>query len=282
MKNIIYKATNKEQKCFYIGYSSKGLDSRKQSHQYDCFRLEKKSKFYNFIRKYDWDNFTWEILAVHSTKEELPEAEKYWIKKQKEEFVNWKCLNSTDGGDGLLNPTKEIREKIGKGHKGKPLSKEIKNKLSTSLKGRLITQEHAKKISTALKGKKYSFERIKNMVEGRKKRNPNYGNPNPPKIKIKKPPRDISGSKNPNFGIKWTQEQKDAQAKRQLGKFTGEKNPRARKVILISPNGVEYNLPCYKPFCEQHKLNSSGITMVLRGQINQYKGWRGRYLENTK
>lgn len=112
IKNIIYHTTNKERKCFYVGYSTEGLKKRKKRHEYSCFIKKQTYKLYNFIRKYGWDSFDWEILAVYSTPEELPPAEINWIAEQKKEYSDWVCLNSTEGGFGLANPSKETRKKI--------------------------------------------------------------------------------------------------------------------------------------------------------------------------
>jgi hypothetical protein len=117
--NIIYKAKNEQQKCFYVGYSAYGLSIRKDTHERDCFKRKLKTKFYNFIRKYGWDSFDWEILAVYSTPEELPPAEINWILEQKKEFSDWVCLNSTNGGEGSMGRICKIstKKKISKSKK---------------------------------------------------------------------------------------------------------------------------------------------------------------------
>jgi group I intron endonuclease len=111
--NIIYKAKNEQRKCFYIGFSTMGLSDRKKKHKFQCFKKQLTYKFYNFIRKYGWDSFTWETLAVYSTPEELPSAEMDWLVEQKKEFPNWECLNLTNAGSGLLGYKKsqETKEK---------------------------------------------------------------------------------------------------------------------------------------------------------------------------
>jgi group I intron endonuclease len=109
--NIIYKVENKQRKCFYIGFSTRGLSSRKKQHKFRCFKEKLSYKFYNFIRKYGWDNFDWEILAVYSTSEELPPAEIDWLSEQKKEFSDWECLNLTNAGSGLLGYKKSEKTK---------------------------------------------------------------------------------------------------------------------------------------------------------------------------
>jgi group I intron endonuclease len=119
-QNIIYKSKNEQRKCFYIGRATNGLAIRKKGHKHDCFKKQLPYKFYNFIRKYGWDSFTWEVLAVYSTKEELPPEEIRWLAEQKKEFPDWECLNLTNAGDGGLGyiPSKETRDKMSLAHKG--------------------------------------------------------------------------------------------------------------------------------------------------------------------
>ena len=88
--------------------------------------------------------------------------------------------NMTDGGDGALNPSKEIREKISKTHKGKKLSEEMRRKISETilksgvsgkshpLYGIKLTEEHREKLSKAHRGKKLSKETKSRMSESQK------------------------------------------------------------------------------------------------------------------
>jgi len=58
----------------------------------------------------------------------------------------------------------------------------------------------------------------------------------------------------------------------------GGRHPGARPVILISPEGVEYKLPCYKPFCKEHFLNPTCMRAVFQGKRKHHKGWTGEYV----
>lgn len=176
VRNIIYKAKNEQRKCFYIGYSIRGLSNRKHSHKSDAFKRKLKHKFYRFIRKYGWDSFIWEVLAVYPTKEELPQAEIDWLKKQKEEFADWECLNLTNGGDGNLGwkPSLKVRINMSKNHAdvsnsnnpmfgtsggfcGKQHSEETKNLQSLHSPkywlGKTLSKEHRENMSAARKGR---------------------------------------------------------------------------------------------------------------------------------
>ena len=251
--NIIYKAKNEQRKCFYIGRAIKNLTARKSVHKSACYKQNKKSKFYNFIRKYGWDSFTWEVLAVYSTPEELPSEEIRWLAEQKKEFPDWECLNSTEAGIGLANPSKETREKIRKSKLGK-------NNPNFEKKCLWVSETNIKRL-TGVKRPEISGE---NYPFWQKKR---------PEISER-----MKGENHPMFGKHHTQESNEKNRISHLGKFSSENSPHARKVILISPEGREYNLPCYKPFCKEHNISNKGICAVLRGKRKHHKGWTGKYL----
>jgi group I intron endonuclease len=79
---IIYKSTNLTNyfynKC-YIGQTIQTLNHRKYAHIWDMKNGSKK-KFHIALREYGIDSFSWSILDVCYSKEELEEKEKYWIK----------------------------------------------------------------------------------------------------------------------------------------------------------------------------------------------------------
>lgn len=79
---LIYKATNIITKKCYIGQTIKSLNQRMSEHKHRVYKENTNTKFYNSIRKYGWNNFTWEILEESSkwTQEELDAKEKYYIK----------------------------------------------------------------------------------------------------------------------------------------------------------------------------------------------------------
>ena len=91
------------------------------------------------IKKHGKESFKKEILESGITDHKtLCEREKYWIK-----FYNSKDPNGynlTDGGDGLLNPTKEVRQRMGlihignKHHLGFKHSAEVRAKISAAIK----------------------------------------------------------------------------------------------------------------------------------------------------
>ncbi|MFA5031330.1 MAG: GIY-YIG nuclease family protein [Patescibacteria group bacterium] len=163
VKNIIYQAQNKQRKCFYIGYSSRGLSSRKHTHKQGCFQKNQNIKFYNFLRKYGWDSFTWEILAVYPTKEELPEAERYWLIKEKKNRPDWEYLNMTEGGEGSLGHIVSDKQKqiqsIKMSGKNHPFWGKKRPEHSEKMKGKFLGFKHTEE--TRMKMRKPKSEEAK-------------------------------------------------------------------------------------------------------------------------
>lgn len=231
--NVIYKAKNDQRKCFYIGFSTRGLSSRKKQHKFRCFKQNLPYKFYNFLRKYGWESFNWEVLAVYSTPEELPKAEMEWLKKQKKEFSDWEYLNLTNAGSGLL------------GYKKSQETKE-KHKISKT-NWWLLHPEERKRQKEMVKTNPYFYSNKKGI------NSPLFGIPRTEKVKTKmRKPKPL---------------------------IQGDKNSRAKKVILISPEGKEFKLNYYQDFCKTYNLSKSHICSVLKGQRKHHKGWSGKYLK---
>jgi group I intron endonuclease len=77
--------------------TTKSLRERRQTHQQD-FLSNKKSKYilYKAFKKYGFESFSWEIIDVATSKEELKEKEKFWIKEYDSFNTGY---NMTLGGD---------------------------------------------------------------------------------------------------------------------------------------------------------------------------------------
>lgn len=122
MGNIIYKATNLINNKVYIGLNTTSLEARMYQHK-SAFKSVNhnnyNSKFYRAIRKYGWDNFSWEIIDTSDCPEEIKEKEIYWIRKYDSYYNGY---NSTLGGDGALGAVKtdEMRLAYSIAHGSKP------------------------------------------------------------------------------------------------------------------------------------------------------------------
>lgn len=79
---LIYKVTNNKNNKVYIGQTVKSLSQRRSEHKHRFLYENSHSKFYNALKKYGWENFTWEIIEESNdwTYETLDEKEKYYIK----------------------------------------------------------------------------------------------------------------------------------------------------------------------------------------------------------
>jgi len=78
---IIYQATNKINGMKYIGATTLSLEERKSRHL--SASRSKKDKplryFHAAIRKYGWENFSWEILGEEPSENSLRESESNFI-----------------------------------------------------------------------------------------------------------------------------------------------------------------------------------------------------------
>lgn len=114
---------------YYIGYTN-NLDSRWRSHKF--FSSRKKSKLYDCIRKYGFDNFEMVLIQSFNTKQEALDYERSLISLD-DDF----CLNLVPGGEGGFNVVniEEWKQKLSRSrqnHKpflGKNHTEETKQKL---------------------------------------------------------------------------------------------------------------------------------------------------------
>lgn len=155
IQGIIYCATSPSGKKYY-GYSSLGFEERKIKHKYS-FSKGRNCSFYSAIKKYGWDNISWNIVEKHiaNDKKELHkilcERETYWINKDKTNLPEY-GYNMTKGGDGGL---------------GVILSEEAKKNISLSKIGNTNNngKRRAKGRTTYRKGLSHKDELIKKYGE---------------------------------------------------------------------------------------------------------------------
>lgn len=75
-------------------------------HKHDSQRMD--TYFYRAIRKYGWENFSWEVIEDNiATEEELNEKEKYYIQKYDCFDNKEKGYNTTSGGENNYSLTVE-------------------------------------------------------------------------------------------------------------------------------------------------------------------------------
>lgn len=175
---IVYCATNKINGKKYVGKTTQDLCERLKAHICDAIH-GRGYIFHRAIFKYGIENFQVDVLCQCSSKQELIDAEKYWIKNLNS--MSPVGYNLTSGGEwGEL--VGEARERATKNMKGKkhsnlgvPRPQWVKDKISKSKKGTVYktkgipkSEETRRKISKSKLGKKrkpFSIEtRIKMSV----------------------------------------------------------------------------------------------------------------------
>ncbi len=167
----------------YVGQTIKKVSYRFNEH------ARANSPLGEDIRKYGRKNFEIEVLEECYSFEELNAAEMKWIKI-------WDCkvpkgYNRTDGGEGILNPVKDTREKIaaasmgnqyalGRKHTedekrriresnlGQKRSPETRERVRQAKLGTKASDETKAKMSAKRKGRKFSEEHKRKISEARK------------------------------------------------------------------------------------------------------------------
>ena len=117
MSYQIYIFQNKINSKIYVGQTT-NFDSRVKKHIRNAFKDNKNSHFYSALRADGIDNFNYFVIDELASKEELDDAEMFWIQY----FRSWDRsfgYNLTLGGDGNI-PTTETREKMRLAKLGKP------------------------------------------------------------------------------------------------------------------------------------------------------------------
>lgn len=95
------------------------------------------------------------ILEQLNDDDNWQEYEKNWIKKGKEN--GWDLVNSTDGGDGVVNLPEESKQRIINAWKGRKHKPETIELLRVKNKGRKHTEEQKKHMSEIMKGREITW-----------------------------------------------------------------------------------------------------------------------------
>lgn len=259
---VIYKCTNKINGKIYVGKTCKGLKGRIESHKADFLYGLKNNHLtyplYNAFEKYGFENFDWEVIDVALTEEELNQKEIFWIKELGSLVQFNKGYNINKGGNGgdnfTNNPRKEeIRQKH-KSRKRKPMSKES---IARRIQTRRVTISKRSAEETHIIGRRIS-DGLKEYYKTHKNHQFNKPVTEETKEKIKKSLKGrFSGSKNPNYGNKWSEDKKKSLSlKFQTNRdFSGSKNPNCKKCKFynIESGIIEYYDSLFD-FCNKYNL----------------------------
>jgi group I intron endonuclease len=141
----------------YVGITKGEIDRRYKQHKEKCKNNTEKQHLHDAMNLYGFDNFIVYQLDEASTKEELFQKEKHWIKKLNSKKEGY---NETDGGEGSYGRkvSEDTRLKISKANTGRIQSEEEKKKRSLSNKG-----IHSKEFNPFY-GKKHTKETIDKIL----------------------------------------------------------------------------------------------------------------------
>ena len=131
MVMIVYKATNKNGKC-YIGQTINSLKWRKSKHINEANRQCDSLYFHNALRKYD---FTWDILCKCKSQKELNDKERYYIKEFDSIKNGYNILPGGEGNSGCFVG-------VNNGMYGRKHSSETIDKMRRNRKGKNVGKDN--------------------------------------------------------------------------------------------------------------------------------------------
>ncbi len=194
-KYIIYGLKDKNDIIRYIGFTSKTLHQRLQKHLFEAKWQEtnNKDKFKKYTHKLNWirqQNFDISIVLLEDNIfnfELAQEMEIKYIKLYTDKGV--KLVNSTIGGEGIKEPSQEVREKLRVANLGKKHTDKTKEKQSLIKKdkykgennpffGKTHSQESKNKIIQTHKNNKYWLGKTHSQESKNKMKNGNSGENN--------------------------------------------------------------------------------------------------------
>jgi hypothetical protein len=203
---IIYKTTNLINGKFYVGKDEKNNPNY----------LGSGINLHRTIKKYGKENFIKETIEVCSTKEELNEREKYWIKETKAQELGY---NIADGGWGGNTYDEETRQRISQEFKGRKVDPKTVEKAKKTREKRKkenpdaykMSDEQKQILSKTHKGKVHPEEWRQRQSEVMKELY-NSDNSKFEKFIENQKGENKRGEKNPNWGRKATEETRRKQS----------------------------------------------------------------------
>lgn len=284
---IIYAAVNEINGKTYIGQTRRKFFKRKSQHK-DRLKDGNTGKFYNALRKYGWDNFTWWVLETCDSLEELNAREAAWI-------VDLDTLNTgynaTSGGDSCYM-SEEACLKVSLGQMGRVQSEATRQKIREKALGRkptaatiakcVIKRKKSVIISSVDEEKTYTFASINEAAE--------FLSTSSSSLRFA-----LSGKRATYRN--WRIQYAPGQTGRKVSDEARKKMSAANQGRTISPESalkiaerhrkpvmlqhVEYGTPIFfesvKAAAAFLGKPASCLTTVLTGKTAKYKDWYARY-----
>ncbi len=256
---VVYKWVREDGTPYYIGI---GNSKRPYTGRRNCGCPPPKDRIIILHENLDWEKacgIEKELIAFYGRKD----------------LGTGILRNLTDGGDGCLNPSKEIRDKISKLKKGKTCPEDVRKRISETLIlsglrgknhplfGRSLSKEHRQKLSEVHKGKKLPEVTKRKMSESRKG-----------KVLSEECKRKISES---HKGKILTEEHRRNMSKARLKlNLVGEKSCHYRPRNWQHP---DYGVVLQKSLTDlinmfpDQKLKKGSLSRVANGKRSHHKKW---------
>lgn len=246
----IYCITNLINQKKYIGFTSQEPSSRWNRHINGSGITISKA-----IQKYGKDNFKFEVILQGLNRDDVLSMETYFIETMNTLSPNG--YNLTTGGEGLINPSIETRERMSLSQKKLWKSDEHKLKMLNASKNRPpVANETKIKLSILRSGKN----------------NPFYGKMHSQETKLKSSDK-LKGKIPWNKGMKTSDKTRRKQSESRIGKTWGE-NQRSKmscEYTVQYENGTIENIIGMNKFCKVKNINRS----TLRRYSLKNKFWKG-------
>lgn len=248
---------------FYIG---KGKGNRAYDSKF-------RSKFWQRKAK---NGFIVEFLVTNLPETEALLLEVDLIRKFGRRDNGTGCLvNHTDGGDGLINPSEEVRKKISNANKERFKDSEFRKKFSDAQRNKVIKESTKTKMSESQTNRFKSVEernKLKKLSEDawastelRKKQSELISQ------KHQENPEIANKIRQYRLGKNLSAESRRKLSEKKSGKF----------YVLVSPEGKEYTCLYQSEFAREHNLNVKSLNSFLLGKMKTYKGWKLKNGEDT-
>ena len=250
----IYIATNLINRKQNVGQTTRTFKKRQKEHhgKNDTLLL------YRAIKKYGAENFKW--ISFTCPEEDLDWTETFLIAELNTQVPNGYNLES--GGHKNKHHHELTRKKMSENHWDNSGE-------NHPMWGKHPSEKTRQKISESNSGENHPMWGKHHIEESRQKMSESQ-------LGEKSHMWGKTGKNHPKWGTHPTEESRQKMSESK----SGENNPKARAVILISPEGIKHQLLSCRHFCKEHNLDDSHICKVLQGKQKQHKGWTGYYKIN--